>query len=290
MKQLSELNFSELVDEASGLVLKQLIRGELRSGVSDALHLATKWAQEPQRQTSADAVAPDQRVVPVGLLTSAIKTIQGLAPGRFAIEQELREAITPFEPPIATAAPICIYPSNIVAQRLLRVLATSDFIARAGNFAGPDLCLAVVIEDAEEAFRLGSVGSEFGKVESYCHGPDHYIVFRDAHVRGDLSVLPPLSRRELLDKLRSMHPDIKWGEYPLGDYAQNAADGAPETLVCFGSEEHGILEGLPDPYSTMFSEPCEPSEWGISEEAAQLIVAHNKVFMASGYMLLYVLR
>ncbi|WP_219096291.1 hypothetical protein [Pseudomonas sp. UMAB-40] len=84
----------------------------------------------------------------------------------------------------------------------------------------------------------------------------------------------------LIDELKLMHPDIKWAVYPLGDYDQYAEIDAPEWLVSYGNEEQDLDDGLVDPYSTMLGEAGEPAAWGISEKAAQLIQAHNKVFMA----------
>jgi hypothetical protein len=84
----------------------------------------------------------------------------------------------------------------------------------------------------------------------------------------------------IIDELKQMHPGVKWAVYPLGDYDQCAEIDAPEWLVSFGSEEQEMVEGLVDPYSSMLGEACEPAEWGISDKAAQLIQAHNKVFMA----------
>ncbi len=85
--------------------------------------------------------------------------------------------------------------------------------------------------------------------------------------------------QELIAALRLMHPEVRWGEYPLGDYDQYAEADAPDVLVTFSSED-GELEGLADPYSTFYGEYCEPSHWGLSNEAAKLIQTHNKVFVA----------
>ncbi|WP_312483275.1 hypothetical protein [Pseudomonas sp.] len=85
--------------------------------------------------------------------------------------------------------------------------------------------------------------------------------------------------QELIAALQQMHPDICWGEWPLGDYDQYAEADAPDILVTFNSVEEE-LKGLADPYSTIYGEHCEPSQWGLSEVAAQLIQAHNKVFVA----------
>lgn len=87
-------------------------------------------------------------------------------------------------------------------------------------------------------------------------------------------------RTELMETLRKMHPEIRWGEYPLGDYSQYAEVGAPDVLVCFGNDAEQLDEGLVDPYATMLGESCEPAAWGLSEKAAQLIQQHNQVFIA----------
>lgn len=87
----------------------------------------------------------------------------------------------------------------------------------------------------------------------------------------------PMNRIELLEALRKMHPEIQWGEWPLGDYEQCAELDAPDILVCFGSKKENIEEGLADPYSTMIGDRCEPSHWGISVQAAEMVAAHNRV-------------
>lgn len=85
----------------------------------------------------------------------------------------------------------------------------------------------------------------------------------------------------LVAVLKEMHPEIQWAAFPLGDYAQYAEADAPEWLVSFGNEDQQLEEGLVDPYSTMLGDAyCEPAAWGISDKAAQLIQAHNKVFVA----------
>jgi hypothetical protein len=89
-----------------------------------------------------------------------------------------------------------------------------------------------------------------------------------------------IKAREVIVLLEQLHPEVRWSLYPLGDYDQYAEIDAPEVLVSFNSDEQGLEEGLVDPYSTMMGEACDPSVWGLSVEAAQLIQAHNKVFMA----------
>lgn len=84
----------------------------------------------------------------------------------------------------------------------------------------------------------------------------------------------------LIARLSELHPEIVWTTYPLCDYDQHAEVNAPETLVSFGHPDVDLDEGLVDPYSTIYGNLCEPATWGISEEAAQLIQAHNQVYMA----------
>lgn len=43
MKELHEMTFDEVVDDATGVVLKELIRGELRSGVYEAARRSVLW-------------------------------------------------------------------------------------------------------------------------------------------------------------------------------------------------------------------------------------------------------
>ncbi|WP_439126154.1 MAG: hypothetical protein ACNJA3_27690 (plasmid) [Pseudomonas rhizophila] len=85
---------------------------------------------------------------------------------------------------------------------------------------------------------------------------------------------------ELLKALQEMHPQLKWGTYPLSDYVMFAELDAPEVLVCFGSEDLDLEYGLVDPCSTFTGKRCSPANWGISGEAAEMIQAHNKVFVS----------
>lgn len=86
--------------------------------------------------------------------------------------------------------------------------------------------------------------------------------------------------QQVLDELKRLHPEIKWSLFPLGDYDQYAEIGAPEILVSFSSNEQDLDTGLPDPYSTMMGEACEPSQWGISAAAAQIMQSYNRVYIA----------
>lgn len=86
-----------------------------------------------------------------------------------------------------------------------------------------------------------------------------------------------IKAQALIAELEQMHPDISWSLFPLGDYDQYAEVNAPDVLVSFGSADEAMEEGLVDPYSTMLGEVCEPAHWGLSVDAAQLILAHNQV-------------
>lgn len=88
----------------------------------------------------------------------------------------------------------------------------------------------------------------------------------------------PIATLELLARLKLMHPELQWDTYPLGDYDQYAELDAPDVLVSFSDDDGN--EGLADAFSTLMGKACEPSQWGISLEAAELIREHNKVFMA----------
>jgi hypothetical protein len=87
-------------------------------------------------------------------------------------------------------------------------------------------------------------------------------------------------RQDLIATLQQMHSEIIWGEYPLGDYDQYAEEGSPDVLVCFSNEDADMENGLVDPYSTLLGERCDPSHWGLSEQAATLIQAYNQVFVS----------
>lgn len=86
--------------------------------------------------------------------------------------------------------------------------------------------------------------------------------------------------QQVLTQLKALHPELFWALFPLGDYDQYAEIDAPDTLVCFGRDESELDEGLVDPYSTMLGTACEPSHWGVSVEAAQIIQRYNRVFVA----------
>ncbi|MCS8413352.1 hypothetical protein N0754_18785 [Pseudomonas aeruginosa] len=89
-----------------------------------------------------------------------------------------------------------------------------------------------------------------------------------------------ITRSELIATLANLQPERQWGEYQLGDYAQYAELTAPEVLICFSSGDHDLSDGLVDPYSTFYGQPCMPAHWGLSEQAAQLIQAHNQVHLS----------
>ncbi|NDP49499.1 MAG: hypothetical protein GZ085_14145 [Sulfuriferula multivorans] len=86
--------------------------------------------------------------------------------------------------------------------------------------------------------------------------------------------------QQVISRLANLHPEMLWSTFPLGDYDQYAEIDAPDVLVCFGRDEEELDDGLVDPYSTMLGTACEPSVWGISEEAAKIIQCYNRVFIA----------
>lgn len=89
-----------------------------------------------------------------------------------------------------------------------------------------------------------------------------------------------LKAQQVIAELQRLHPEMGFSLFPLGDYDQYAEIDAPDVLVSFGSADQELDVGLVDPYSTMLGEACEPSLWGLSAEAAQLIQQHNRVFIA----------
>jgi hypothetical protein len=90
----------------------------------------------------------------------------------------------------------------------------------------------------------------------------------------------PQATRELIAKLQQMHPEHTWGTVEIGDYDQNADLGAPDVLICFSNDTIYLCDTIVDPYSTFYSEECEPSRWGISVKAAELIRTHNLIYLA----------
>lgn len=93
-----------------------------------------------------------------------------------------------------------------------------------------------------------------------------------------MQIEAPQATLDLIAKLKEMHPELHWGTYPLCDYDQYAELDAPDVLVTFSDDEDG--DPIPDPYSTYQGNECDPSLWGVSIEAAELMRAHNKVFVA----------
>ncbi|HDS1721621.1 hypothetical protein NPS53_08925 [Pseudomonas putida] len=83
--------------------------------------------------------------------------------------------------------------------------------------------------------------------------------------------------QHLLNKLSALHPEKQWSLFPIGDYCQFADADAPDVLVSFGCDEQELDSGLVDPFSTMAGDVCKPAAWGLSDEAAQLMRAFNKV-------------
>lgn len=106
--------------------------------------------------------------------------------------------------------------------------------------------------------------------------------FAEAQLANEYSqdILEVVAAKDLIDKLSTIHPEKQWSLYPIGDYCQYAEADAPNVLVSFGSEDQELESGLVDPYSTMMGELCDPAVWGLSDEAAQLMQAFNKVYMA----------
>jgi hypothetical protein len=83
--------------------------------------------------------------------------------------------------------------------------------------------------------------------------------------------------QQVIAQLQRLHPEMVFTPFPLGDYDQYAEIDAPDVLVSFEAEDLG--EGLVDPFSTMLGEACEPSRWGLSVEAAQIIQRYNRIFI-----------
>ncbi len=90
----------------------------------------------------------------------------------------------------------------------------------------------------------------------------------------------PTATLNLVAKLKHMHPELRWETFPLCDYDQYAELGAPDVLVSFSLSVEDDIEGIVDPYSTLLGDECEPSAWGVSSEAAELMREHNQVFVA----------
>ncbi|MBT9123810.1 hypothetical protein KIP75_29980 [Pseudomonas aeruginosa] len=65
-----------------------------------------------------------------------------------------------------------------------------------------------------------------------------------------------ITRSELIAKLANLQPERQWGECQQGDYAHYAELAAPEVLICFSSGDHNLSDGLLDPYSTFYGQPC----------------------------------
>jgi hypothetical protein len=90
----------------------------------------------------------------------------------------------------------------------------------------------------------------------------------------------PVATIELIEKLRSMHPEFVWGTYPLGDYDQYSIGTPPELLICFSNDQIPNCEDIPDAFSTFYGEKCGPAHWSISDKAAELICGHNQIAVA----------
>jgi hypothetical protein len=88
----------------------------------------------------------------------------------------------------------------------------------------------------------------------------------------------PEATRHIVDLLVAMHPDRLWGTTELGDYNQFADADAPAIIIVFFSLDFGSDRfEVADPYSNAFGSKAEPSSWGLSDAAAQLLQGHNKV-------------
>lgn len=83
----------------------------------------------------------------------------------------------------------------------------------------------------------------------------------------------------LLKRLRAMHPDLYWGSIELGDYEQFAEADAPAFIIVFATDFFPNREEIPDPFADICGESCDPSKWGLSQEAAQLMRDHNQIFV-----------
>ncbi|NNB34000.1 hypothetical protein [Pseudomonas fragi] len=92
-----------------------------------------------------------------------------------------------------------------------------------------------------------------------------------------MSTETPQATLDLISTLEQLHPTFKWEALPIGDYDQNATFGTPEVLIYFSNAEIDLCEQGPDPFSDYCGSPCDPSHWGLSPEAAELIRGHNKI-------------
>lgn len=93
-----------------------------------------------------------------------------------------------------------------------------------------------------------------------------------------MQIEAPQATLDLIARLKHLHPEFHWGPFPLCDYDQYAELDAPDVLVTFSDDEDG--DAIADAFSTYLGEDCAPSLWGVSLEAAELMRAHNKVFVA----------
>ncbi|MGE8063735.1 hypothetical protein [Pseudomonas sp. NPDC089569] len=93
-----------------------------------------------------------------------------------------------------------------------------------------------------------------------------------------MQIEAPQATLDLITRLKQLHPELHWGTYPLCDYDQCAELDAPDVLVTFSDDVDG--DPIPDPFSNYQGYECVPSQWGVTLEAAELMRAHNKVFVA----------
>lgn len=58
--ELASLNFQTLIDKAGELIMAKLMRGEFRTGVSEAVEIVTRWTEQQRKATPAGrAELPD---------------------------------------------------------------------------------------------------------------------------------------------------------------------------------------------------------------------------------------
>jgi hypothetical protein len=94
-----------------------------------------------------------------------------------------------------------------------------------------------------------------------------------------ICVHTPASTLVLLERLRVMQPDTWWGTQHIRGFKEWAGVQAPDyIIVC--SDEFGPRKHLtPDPFTDICGYACDPSTWGLSAEAAQLMRDHNQIFL-----------
>lgn len=86
--------------------------------------------------------------------------------------------------------------------------------------------------------------------------------------------------RQLVATLARMHPELEWTLQTIGEMAYFAEKDAPGWTVAFAVPGRESEFGQLDPHSDTRGDACAISHWGLSEEAARLMLDHNKVFVA----------